>query len=89
MLLTIKPLHPDDNFHRNFKRFQDWAIKRDGTVIGKMKWTYRPKSAGGEAWEATLEREGCAGVSFYHKDRAKLLADVRNRLEGKPFQYCV
>lgn len=36
------------------ERFHTFAIKKDGKVVGELKWTSRPKNAGGPAWRGKL-----------------------------------
>ena len=36
------------------EKFHTFAVKRDGEVVGQLKWTYRPKNAGGYAWQGKI-----------------------------------
>ena len=38
---------PSDKYHT-------FAIKKDGEIVGQLKWKYRPKNAGGYAWQGLL-----------------------------------
>jgi hypothetical protein len=35
------------------ERFHTFAIKKDGVVVGELKFASRPKNAGGPAWRGT------------------------------------
>ena len=58
------------------EKFHTFAIKRDGEVVGQLKWQYRPKNAGGYAWQgklfATAKTYG-AVVCFYDKNKKNVL----------------
>lgn len=57
------------------ERFHTFIIKKNGEVFGKLKWTYRPKSAGGYAWKGTKFNAGDCGmdISFFHKNKQAVL----------------
>jgi hypothetical protein len=58
------------------EKFHTFAVKRDGEVVGQLKWQYRPKNAGGYAWQgklfATAKSHG-AVVCFYDKNKKNVL----------------
>jgi hypothetical protein len=58
------------------EKFHTFAIKCDGEVIGQLKWTYRPKNAGGYAWQGKLfnsKNHPGAVVCFYDKNKQNVL----------------
>lgn len=57
------------------ERFHTFAIKRDGVIVGELKFVYRPKNAGGYAWKGTFHGAGPAGmdVCFYDCRKEKVL----------------
>lgn len=64
------------------ERFHTFAIKRNGEVIGHLKYDHsRWKSAGGPAWKAeiydTRKHPGADCVSFHSKDKNKVLEWVK------------
>jgi hypothetical protein len=58
------------------EKFHTFAIKCDGEVVGQLKWTYRPKNAGGYAWQGKLfnsNNHPGAVVCFYDKNKKNVL----------------
>lgn len=58
------------------EKFHTFAIKHNGVVIGELKWTYRPKNAGGYAWQGKIlnsKKHYGMTVSFFDKDKKKVL----------------
>ena len=58
------------------EKFHTFAIKRDGEVVGQLKWQYRPKNAGGYAWQGKLfksEKHFGMDVSFFDKNKQNVL----------------
>lgn len=58
------------------EKFHTFAIKRDGEVVGQLKWKYRPKNAGGYAWQGLLfnsPKHGGMHVSFFDKNKNNVL----------------
>ena len=58
------------------EKFHTFAIKCDGEVVGQLKWTYRPKNAGGYAWQGKLfnsKNHPGAVVCFYDKNKKNVL----------------
>jgi len=65
------------------ERFHTFAVKYDGEVVGKLRFDRgRWKSAGGPAWQGILFKtklhgqdygSGCSGISYYNKDKRKVL----------------
>jgi hypothetical protein len=69
-------------------RFHSYiAIDKDkGEKIADITWSYRPKNAGGSAWQAMMPRDdvpGCTGVSVYSSTIPKLCEIVRHRYTGE------
>jgi hypothetical protein len=59
------------------EKFHTFAIKRDGEVVGQLKWTYRPKNAGGYAWQGKIfksKKHFGMDVSFFDKRKETVLA---------------
>jgi hypothetical protein len=58
------------------EKFHTFAIKCDGEVIGQLKWTYRPKNAGGYAWQGKIfksKKHFGMDVSFFDKNKQNVL----------------
>jgi hypothetical protein len=58
------------------EKFHTFAIKCNGEVIGQLKWTYRPKNAGGYAWQGKIfnsKKHFGSDVVFFDKDKKKVL----------------
>lgn len=56
--------------------FHTFAIKKDGVVVGQLKWTYRPKNAGGYAWQGKIfksKKHYGMDVSFFDKNKQNVL----------------
>lgn len=63
------------------EKFHTFAIKRDGEVVGQLKWTYRPKNAGGYAWQGKFfnsEKHFGMTVSFFDKNKKNVLDWFKN-----------
>jgi len=58
------------------EKFHTFAVKKNGVVVGELAWKYRPKNAGGYAWQgklfATAKSYG-AVVCFYDKNKQNVL----------------
>lgn len=66
-------------------RYNEYVVKADGVVFGTIKWTYRPKNAGGSAWAAYFNPKADGEIHngqhvIYNKDRRKLLTELRSRV---------
>ncbi len=64
------------------EKFHTFAVKKNGVVIGQLKWKYRPKNAGGYAWQGLLfgtDKTYGMQVSFYDKDKKKVLNWFKER----------
>jgi hypothetical protein len=58
------------------EKFHTFAVKKNGEVVGQLKWTYRPKNAGGYAWQGKLfksKKHFGMDVSFFDKNKHKVL----------------
>lgn len=58
------------------EKFHTFAIKHDGVVIGELAWKYRPKNAGGYAWQGKIfnsKKHYGMDVSFYDKNKENVL----------------
>ena len=58
------------------EKFHTFAIKRNGEVIGELVWKYRPKNAGGYAWQGkrfNSKKHYGMDVSFYDKRKENVL----------------
>lgn len=68
-------------------RFHTYIILRDGREIGRVKHSYRPKNAGGSAWQALLSETKTGPshgmVSVYSKTLPKLCEIVRYVVTGE------
>lgn len=61
------------------ERFHTFAIKKNGVVVGQLKFTSRPKNAGGPAWQAILFKcEYDMDVSYFGKNKNEVLEWVKN-----------
>lgn len=63
------------------EKYHTFAIKCDGKVVGQLKWTYRPKNAGGYAWQGKLfksEKHFGMDVSFFDKNKKNVLEWFKN-----------
>lgn len=59
------------------ERFHTFAIKHNGVVVGQLKWKYRPKNAGGSAWQGVIfksKRHYGMDVSYFGSSKADVLA---------------
>lgn len=73
-------------------RFHSYIVidKDKGEKIGEIKHSYRPKNAGGSAWEAVLQlpnaNPGCVGTCYFSSSISKLCEIVRYAYtkEGTP-----
>ena len=58
------------------EKFHTFAVKKNGEVVGQLAWKYRPKNAGGYAWQGTLFKASkyCGmDVSFFDKNKQNVL----------------
>ena len=58
------------------EKFHTFAVKKNGEVVGQLKWTYRPKNAGGYAWQGKLlksKKHFGMDVSFFDKNKKNVL----------------
>lgn len=58
------------------EKFHTFVVKRDGKIVGTLKWTYRTKNAGGYAWQGKVfgtEKSYNMDVTFYDKNKQKVL----------------
>jgi hypothetical protein len=72
-----------DGFHDlPNERFHTFAVKYDGEVVGKLRYNRGLRGGEGPAWQGTLfktslhgrnDPSGCVGVSYYNKDKHKVL----------------
>lgn len=56
--------------------FHTFAVKKNGVVVGQLKWTYRPKNAGGYAWQGKIfksKKHFGMDVSFFDKNKKNVL----------------
>lgn len=68
-----------DGFHDLPSTYRSYAILENGIVIGKLKYDRgRWKSAGGPAWQGTIN-EGGAIACYYNKNRDKVLHWFKTR----------
>lgn len=59
------------------EKFHTFAIKRNGEVVGELAWKYRPKNAGGYAWQGKVfnsKKHYGMDVSFFDKRKENVLA---------------
>jgi hypothetical protein len=64
------------------EKYHTFAVKKNGVVVGKLQWKYRPKNAGGYAWQGLLfgtEKTYNMDVSFFDKDKTKVLNWFKER----------
>jgi hypothetical protein len=55
------------------------VIKYNGNTVGELQWKYRPKNAGGAAWQGKIlpgisQRHSGMAVMFYSSDKTKVLS---------------
>jgi len=58
------------------EKFHTFAIKHNGKVVGELAWKYRPKNAGGYAWQGKIlnsKKHFGMNVSFYDKNKKNVL----------------
>ena len=58
------------------EKFHTFAVKKNGEVVGQLKWMYRPKNAGGYAWQGKLfksKKHFGMDVSFFDKNKQNVL----------------
>ncbi len=58
------------------EKFHTFAVKKNGEVVGQLKWKYRPKNAGGYAWQGLLlksKKHFGMDVSFFDKRKENVL----------------
>jgi len=56
------------------EKFHTFAVKKNGKIVGELAWKYRPKNAGGYAWQGKLfnARHGM-DVVFFDKRKENVL----------------
>lgn len=61
------------------ERFHTFMIKKNGEIVGELKFASRPKNAGGPAWRAKLFNAEYCGmdVCFYSKNKQEVLNWVK------------
>ncbi len=78
----IKDPDPEkDAIHQRLDRFKKFVVKCDGAVVGQIKHSYRPKNAGGSAWEFQTPNKMGMTVSIFEPTLEKLLVEARRVLE--------
>jgi hypothetical protein len=68
------------------EKFHTFAVKYDGDIVGELKWKYRPKNAGGYAWQGKIfnsKKNFGMDVSFYDKNKVKVLEWFKTHDEFK------
>ncbi len=58
------------------EKYHTFAVKHNGEVVGQLKWTYRPKNAGGYAWQGRLfncKNHPGAVICFYNNNKNNVL----------------
>ena len=58
------------------EKFHTFAVKKNGEVVGQLKWKYRPKNAGGYAWQGLIfksKKHYGMDVSFFDKSKQNVL----------------
>ena len=58
------------------EKFHTFAVKKNGVVVGQLAWKYRPKNAGGYAWQGLFfnsKKHYGMDVSFYDKRKENVL----------------
>lgn len=58
------------------EKFHTFAVKKNGEVVGELVWKYRPKNAGGYAWQGKLfksKKHFGMDVSFFDKNKQNVL----------------
>ena len=56
------------------EKFHTFAVKKNGKVVGELVWKYRPKNAGGYAWQGKLFNASYGmDVCFYDKNKQNVL----------------
>jgi hypothetical protein len=58
------------------EKFHTFAVKKNGEIVGQLAWKYRPKNAGGYAWQGKLlksKKHFGMDVVFYHSSKQKVL----------------
>lgn len=64
------------------EKFHTFAVKRNGVIVGELAWKYRPKNAGGYAWQGTLfatAKSYGAVVCFHDKNKPNVLKWFKER----------
>jgi hypothetical protein len=70
--------------------YSEFVIKLNGQIIGTVKNKYRPKNAGGTAWEARATYAEFGGyLSMYSKDRKRVMAMFRDTVIAQPHRFGV
>ena len=58
------------------EKFHTFAVKKNGEVVGQLKWKYRPKNAGGYAWQGLIfnsKKNFGMDVCFFDKRKENVL----------------
>jgi len=58
------------------EKFHTFAVKKNGEVVGQLKWKYRPKNAGGYAWQGLIfksKKHYGMDVCFFDKSKKNVL----------------
>lgn len=56
------------------EKYHTFAVKKNGVIVGQLKWKNRPKNAGGAAWQGRLFKlEFGMDVCFYSKNKQAVL----------------
>jgi hypothetical protein len=67
-----------------------YVIKLNGEIIATVQSKYRPKNAGGTAWEALAEFGEFGGrVGMFSKNRKRVMEDFRQAVIGNPRRFGV
>ena len=63
------------------EKFHTFAVKFNGVVVGELAWKYRPKNAGGYAWQGKIFNSPVhygMDVTFYDKRKETVLEWFKN-----------
>lgn len=64
------------------EKYHTFAVKKNGEVVGQLKWKYRPKNAGGYAWQGLIfksPKNFGMDVCFYDKRKENVLKWFKER----------
>ena len=87
-LTYAQKINPAHEGMRLPDRYNEYVVKADGVIFGSIKWTYRPKNAGGSAWSANYNPKADGLLDngmhvLYNKNLKNLLAELRSRIAPK------